>query len=217
MRIEVLTEGASDEPVVRVVLERHFKLSEQRHFTIHPHRGKGMFPGTKPEHLKHEGLLNQLERKLAAYGKTLGESDLVVVLLDVDDDNCIELLQELNTRLNALSSKPKRVLFRLAIEEIESWFIADLEALKSAYPTRRITRLKAKKIAPDAIIGAAERLAEHLGIKPESITGTLKKKWAEQIAPYLNLDEPCSPSLRKFLEGLTAQIDAIRSELKTRK
>jgi hypothetical protein len=187
-------------------------VSEQRHFAIHPHRGKGQLPDGSAHQLQHSGLLNQLERKLNAYGEILGDDSFVLVLLDVDDENCAELLARLNAKLLALKCRPKRVLFRLAIEEIESWFIADLEALKLAYPARRITRLSKEKIPPDAIIGAAERLAKHLGVKSESLTGTVKKKWAEQIAPHLNLDVPFSPSLRKFLEGVAAQIASIKAE-----
>jgi len=114
-------------------------------------------------------------------------------------------LAQLKQLLSKLTKKPN-VLFRLAIEETESWFIADLEALKAAFPDRPLSKLKQKRIAPDAIVGAAERLAEHLGIKPTQLTGTQKRKWALQIAPHLNFESPCSPSFGKFLAGIKNQI-----------
>jgi len=114
-------------------------------------------------------------------------------------------LAQLKQLLSKLTKKPN-VLFRLAIEETESWFIADLEALKAAFPDRPLSKLKQKRIAPDAIVGAAERLAEHLGIKPTQLTGTQKRKWALQIAPHLNFESPCSPSFGKFLPGIKNQI-----------
>lgn len=213
MRIEVLVEGASDEPVVREVLKRHFKLSEHRHFKVHPHRGRGQFPDPlQPQQLVHPGLLNQLARKLAAYGNSLTSEDWVLVLLDLDDDNCVDLLAQLKQLLRTLPNKPPNVLFRLAIEETESWFIADFEALKAAFPDRPLSKLKQKKIVPDAIVGAAERLAEHLGIKPDQLTGTQKRKWALQIAPHLDFDTPCSPSFSKFLSDIENQIALIAAQ-----
>lgn len=44
MFIEVLTEGASDVPVVREVLVRQFGLNEHVDFRIHPHCGRGNMP-----------------------------------------------------------------------------------------------------------------------------------------------------------------------------
>jgi hypothetical protein len=116
-------------------------------------RGRGQFPDPlQPQQLQHNGLLNQLEHKLAAYGTSLSVDDWVRVLLDLDNDNCVALLLELKRRLDALPGKQPNVLFRLAIEETESWFIADFDALAEAFPERRLSKLKQMKIAPDAIV-----------------------------------------------------------------
>ena len=102
--------------------------------------------------------------------------------------------------LSRLPKRPRNVLFRLAVEETESWFIADLDAVVAAYPKANLRKLR--KLLPDAICGAWEQLAQALGIDPAQVTGATKVVWAERIAPHLNLAEPGSPSLRKPIEGV---------------
>jgi len=201
--LEVLVEGASDAPTVREVLQRKFQLSEGQHFRIHPHKGKGKLPDNPlsiPD-LKHQGLLDQLPAKLRGFSKSLPEYAVVLVVVDVDDKPCKEFLNELNSMLNALPSKPK-VLFRLAIEETESWFIADIDALRKAFPGRLKTNLL-RGIEPDAVIGAWEMLARALNLDPKMVGPTSKFEWARKISPHLDLENPSSPSLRKLIEGLS--------------
>lgn len=206
MFIEVLTEGASDVPVVREVLVRHFGLSEHNNFRIHPHWGRGKLPVnplSRPDP-KHRGLFDQLPAKLRSYGTWMDEQYLVLVLADVDNDDCVQLLAELNALLLSLPTKPPRVLFRLAIEETESWFLADSNAIKKAFPKAQLALIR--NILPDAQIGAWEKLAECLGHKPSN--GAPKKThWAEQIAPHLNFYTPFSPSLGKLISGLKRELN----------
>lgn len=205
MFIEVLTEGASDVPVVREVLIRHFGLSEHVDFRIHPHRGRGNIPAnplSQPDP-KHRGLFDQLPAKLRGFGKYMNEQCLVLVLVDVDNDDCVQLLAELNALLQSLPTKPPRVLFRLAIEETESWFLADTNAIKKAFPNAKLGVIQ--NIALDDRVGAWEKLAECLGHKISN--GAPKKtSWAEQIAPHLNFDTPFSPSLGKLILGLKREL-----------
>lgn len=210
MFIKVLTEGASDVPVIREVLTRHFKLNEHLDFEIHAHRGKGKIPSdllAKPDP-KHRGLLDQLPAKLRGFGKYMDENFLVLVLIDVDQDDCVQLLKQLNALLVQLPSRPPRVLFRLAIEETESWFLADKDAIKRAFPKEAKLAL-IQNIPADAKVGAWEKLAECLGRNPTDITGADKTYWAEKISPHLNLQMPFSPSLGKLLSGLGRELCTI--------
>lgn len=61
------------------------------------------------------------------------------------------------------------MLFRLAIEETESWFIADVDAVLAAYPKAQTQRLR--RIVADDIVGAWEELAAALGLKNSEVTG----------------------------------------------
>jgi len=198
-RFEVLVEGAADVPAVREIMRRRFGLEEGKDFSIHSHQGIGKLPANPLAHPdpKHRGLLDQLPAKLRGYAHW-GEDICVVVLVDVDDTPCVQLLAELENMLQQLPKKPNQVLFRLAIEETESWFIADAPAIKKAFPKAKLHKLPNH---PDAIVGAAERLAESLGHSGR-ISGPDKFHWAERIAPHLDLNHPRSPSLNKFIEGI---------------
>lgn len=203
--LEILVEGASDVPVVRNVLTRHFRLVENEQFRIHRHKGRGILPDDllgQPDP-KQQTLLHQLPAKLKGFSH-LGDDACVVVLIDVDRDPCQDLLAQLNTMLTRLPRRPPRVLFRLAIEETESWLIADVDAVVTAYPKARPAKLRA--IVADDIVGAWEKLADALGMKRSNVSGTDKYAWAERIAPHLNLEEPRSPSLRKFIAGVSREV-----------
>lgn len=207
MIIKVLTEGASDIPVIRELLSRHFQLSEHFDFHIYPHRGRGNIPSDVHAHPdpKYRGLLDQLPAKLRGFGRYMDDQFLVLVLIDADNDNPEDLLANLNSMLEQLPIRPPRVLFRLAIEETESWFLADKDAIYKAFPKANIALIK--DIEADSIIGAWERLAECLGRKSEEITGSNKTFFAEKIAPYLNFETPFSPSLGKLIAGLEHELN----------
>jgi hypothetical protein len=201
MRFEVLVEGESDVPAVREIFVRGFGLQESVDFNLHPHRGRGRLPANplKPPPVNRQGLLDQLPAKLKGYSH-LGGQGCVVVLVDADDEPCDELLRALNRMLERLPKRPLHVLFRIAIEETESWFIADPAAVQAAYPKAKVARLR--RIQPDAVVGASEELAAALSVPVKSMTGATKAAWASHIAPHLNLEQPRSPSLQKFIEGI---------------
>jgi hypothetical protein len=200
--LEVLCEGSSDVPAIREVLTRGLNLTEDEEFRIHPHSGKGRLPENplaRPVPGRNT-LLDQLPIKLRNYGKQAkgGYETAVLVLIDADDDDCKKLKQSLIDLLEELDSKPRRVLFRIAVEETESWFIADIKAVKRAYPRAKIAELKS--IKPDSICGAWEKLAEALGLNPK--TDSDKIGWATTISPHLDFQKPKSPSLGVLLAGI---------------
>lgn len=198
--VHALLEGAADVPVVREILTRRFAMNPGTEFELHAHQGKGSLPQDPRQRPDphNRTLLHQLPAKLRAYSD-LGDAVLVLVLVDADDAPEAEFLAELEEMLAALERRPPRVLFRLAVEETESWFLADPDAIRSAYPQAGIRLIQ--RIEPDAVVGAWERLAECLGRKGQPAARD-KYTWATRIAPAMNLDTPRSPSLRKLLEGL---------------
>ena len=202
MRFEVMLEGDSDVPVVREVFQRRFGMKENLDFRLHAHQGKGALrldPNHRPE-LNQRGLLDQLPAKLRGMSHLTSDT-CILVLLDLDKDDCVLLLGQLkNELLNKLGKRPPNVEFRLAIEEIESWLIADHEAVKLAFPRAKVGALRI--INADARVGAWEMLAKALGLRPNLITGADKFAWATEIAPHLNLDAPKSPSFRRFISAI---------------
>ncbi len=199
--LEILVEGGSDVPAVKEILERHFGLQEDLDFRIHPHKGKGKLPQNplaRPNP-RHRGLLDQLPAKLRSYSY-LTEEYCVVVLVDADKDNCRELKSDLLRIYQDIHPHGPRVLFRIAIEETESWFIADQRAIKVAYPGAKVNKIP--NTPYDSIIGSWECLADVLGKDPRKCVGEDKKEWASKISPYLDLDSPNSPSLKAFIDGI---------------
>ena len=204
--IEVLCEGSSDVPAIKEILTRRFKLNEGEHFRIHPHRGKGKLPAPDRQLNKpargDDALLPQLPIKLKNMGRqTQGGFEVaVVVVVDADDDDCRTLKQSLLDLYAALPTKPPRCLFRVAVEETESWFIADATAVRKAYGGASVAKLVQHD--PDAVCGAWERLAECLGHEPMACRGREKTEWATAISPYLDLESPKSPSFAALISGL---------------
>ena len=203
---EILLEGTSDVPVVKEILTRRFLLKDGIHFRIHPHRGKGTLPRNplaRPDP-KCRGLLDQLPAKLRGYSY-LPDGYCVIVLVDADSTDCKELKKSLVDLYGKLDKRPGCVLFRIAVEEIESWFLADSNAVRSAYPRAGINKLS--KISPDSIIGAWERLAEVLGFNPQNCGGGDKREWSAKMSPHLNLDQPKSPSMNAFINGVKRLVE----------
>jgi hypothetical protein len=197
----VLVEGTSDQPTVSVILENRFGLIETQDFRLHLHQGEGNLtkhPYRKPDP-KHRGLLDLLPATLKGYA-SFPIDRCVVVLVDADDTPCETLKTELVDLHRKLNYRPSCALFRIAVEETESWFIADQNAVRLAYPKAKVSLLAG--VEPDSIIGAWELLARALGRKPEECSGADKHEWATKIAPYLDLDDPKSPSLQAFIRGI---------------
>ncbi len=203
MFFEVLVEGDADVPTLKTILERRFALAENRDFRIHPHRGKGTLPANPlaiPDRSR-QGLLDQLPAKLRGYGKSLGQDYCVLVVVDADDEDCRALKQSLIAMLDSLPTRPPCVLFRIAVEETESWFIADVQAVRTAYPRAKTRDLS--RIAPDAVIGAWEALGRAIG----ELDVKDKPGWARRIAPHLSLSPALSPSLCALIEGIQRVLD----------
>lgn len=198
MFFHILVEGLSDVPTVREIMCRHVGVAEGAHFRIHPHKGKGELPKTQKA-LADFSLLGQLPATLRAYAHK-GQNHCIVVLMDADRDDCLKLKKNLVSMWSKLNPKPPKVLFRIAIEEMESWFIADTNAVLAAYPTANVAHLTT--IPPDSVVGAWEELAKSIGLDPEKCSGADKEDWAIAISPKLDLDNPKSPSLATFIRGI---------------
>ena len=67
---------------------------------------------------------------LRGYGKSLGDYAAVIVVLDLDDRNCVDFKKELPKVLDACDPGPT-ILFRTAIKESEAWVLGDCAAGES--------------------------------------------------------------------------------------
>jgi len=209
MHIEFLVEDRSGEKLLSQLLPQILGQHGVPHtWRMKAYKGIGRIPqglSGKADPAKRI-LLDQLPRLLQGYGKTPG-IDAVVVVLDTDRRDCIEFLQEL--RALAARCKPTpRTLFRMAIEEMEAWYLGDRAALQKAYP--RAKREVLARYVQDSVCNTWELLADavHAGgataIKKAGwpLPGEIKHEWAEKIGPWMRIDQNASPSFGKLRDGL---------------
>ena len=176
---------------------------------IHPYKGKGELPSNPhgTPNPKNQLLLNNLPALLRGFGKSLDDSSSVVVVVDLDDDDCLKFKQELLSVLNACNPRPK-ALFRIAIEEIEAWLLGDRPALTTAYPDAKASVLNS--YVQDDICGTWEVLADAihpggasqlkaLGYPP---AGMAKCDWASNIAQHMDVESNKSKSFQVFRDGV---------------
>jgi len=116
-------------------------------------------------------LLNNLESRLKAYRRWITDEYRVVVLVDEDRQDCLGLKHRLeqSAARAGLSTKSSSggnrfaVLNRIAVEELESWFFGDSQALTTAFPQLKENFLKkAAYRNPDAIKGGTWKTLWHL-------------------------------------------------------
>lgn len=209
MHIEVLVEDRSGKVLLDTLLPRILGSNGAPH-TWRVHHYKGI--GRLPRNLKPGGdpakriLLEHLPRLLSGYARTPG-TDAVVVVLDSDRKDCVAFLKELNAVAPRKPEAP-RVLFRLAIEEMEAWYFGDRKALKRAYPHAKKQILE--RYEQDAICGTWELLADAIypggakDVKKKGwpLPGQLKHEWATRIGPHMNVNENGSSSFAKLRDGL---------------
>jgi hypothetical protein len=135
MHIEVLVEDSSGHRLLEILMPRLLGTHGDPHtWRLIAYKGIGRIPKglmTSVDPSKRI-LLEQLPRLLRGYRRT-PSIDLVVVVLDTDNRDCAKFLQELKTVAKVCKSEDI-ALFRLAVEEIEAWYLGDRKALLAAYP-----------------------------------------------------------------------------------
>ena len=210
MHFEVLVEDQSGQIALETIMEKILGQNYTEHsWRIHPYKGIGRIP--KNAHglpnPANRLLLDNLPRLLRGYGRSLSGSSAVVVVVDLDDKDCIKFKQDLLDVLNACNPRPKS-LFRIAIEESEAWLLGDRVAVKSAYPNARDAVLNG--YGQDSICGTWEVLADaihsggssHLKALGYPPAGMAKCDWARNIAPRMDVDGNQSKSFQVFRDGV---------------
>jgi hypothetical protein len=199
-QIEFLVEEPSAEEALRHVLP---KLVRERA------RWKLVNLGSKYK------LLKVLPDRLAAYRDRIarGEQLRVVILVDRDEDDCAELKRRLEGMAQTAGLMTKtspdahgqfHVVNRIAVEELESWFIGDTAALRLAFSSLPpVDASKGIFRNPDngGSWEALHRFLKKHGIYKSSYP---KIDAARRIAPKLNLQANRSRSFQAFIQGVEA-------------
>ena len=210
MHFEVLVEDLSGSIAVEHTLEKILGTNHTEHsWRMHPYKGKGQLPDNLYERpdSKNQQLLNNLPSLLRGFGKSLDDSSSVVVVVDLDDDDCLKFKQDLLNVLNACNPPPQ-TLFRIAIEESEAWLLGDHAAVKSAYPSAKQAVLNG--YVQDGICGTWEVMANavhpggsaHLKALGYPAAGMAKCEWAREVAPHMDIGSNKSRSFQVFRDGV---------------
>jgi hypothetical protein len=200
MRIHILVEGPSEKAFLELWLPRF--LPRQHAFKIIPHRGKGRIPGdpSKKPDPRRQGLLDQLPAKLRAYGKELrSETDRILVLVDLDRDDCLDLKNRIVALLDYCNPPPV-ALFRIAIEEFEAFYLGDKSAIRTAFQKSKLSKMDL--YIQDSICGTWELFRDVIGETAED-----KVEWAKLMGPYLTThwkgsSANRSNSFQQFCKGM---------------
>jgi hypothetical protein len=209
MHIEILTEDSSGQRLLEHLVPKLIGPHGETHtWRFHAYRGIGRIPArlTAKSDPSKRILLDQLPRLLRGYSKTPG-IDVILVVLDVDDRDCVSFLAEPRS-LAESTGAAALTLFRLAIEEVEAWYLGDRAALQRAYPKARLRQLDG--YVQDSSCGTWELLAD--AVYPGGrvtiqragwpLPGQIKHEWAERIGPLLDPEHNLSPSFGKLRDGL---------------
>ena len=198
MHIEFLLEEESCAEAVRLLVPRI--LGDQVTFNTHTFQGK-------------MDLLNALPNRLRAYAQWLPDNYRIVVLVDRDDDDCKELKAQLEkaardarlgTRRTPATGGKVHVLNRIAIEELEAWFLGDVTALKRAYPKVPATLAEKRGFRDcDAIAGGTwEKLEQVLKNAGYYRAGMPKIEVARNVSFHMEPERNQSRSFRVFCQAL---------------
>ena len=168
-------------------------------FEIHPFRSKG-------------DLLAKLPVRLAGYAKWLPDTSRMLVLVDRDDDECHELKEKLETSARQAKVVTRSVgepgnwsvVNRIAIEELEAWFLGDIEAVRAAFPGVSPTIANRRNYRdPDAVKGGTWEAFERILQEAGYFSGGLRKvEAARAVAPHMDPGRNRSRSFQVFRDAL---------------
>ena len=158
-------------------------------------------------------LIKKLPSKLQSMSAKVADGYRFVVMVDRDNDDCIVLKHKLeqialeaglNTKSNKAPDGSFAVVNRIVIEELESWFMGDPNAVESAYPgINSATFNQPRYKIPDAIKGGTcevlERIIRRAGYFR---AGIAKIDAARKISKFMNPLDNRSASFQSFIEGI---------------
>lgn len=162
-------------------------------------------------------LLLRLPQRLAGYASWLPETMAILVLVDRDDDDCVLLKQQLEnmtaearlvSKTTAGPGRRFQVVNRIAIEELEAWFLGDWEAVQAAYP--RVSGTVPQKAGyrdPDAIAGGTWEALERVMQQAGYFRPRLRKiECARTVAAHMDPARNRSASFRAFVSAIKAAL-----------
>ncbi len=157
-------------------------------------------PGLQVQYIVFEGkqdLEKQIVKKLRVY---LVPHARFVILRDKDSSDCIALKNLL--RQKCIESGKPDALIRLACHKLESWYLADLQAVEVGLNIANLSskQNKAKYRNPDLLANADEELSKLSNGIYQKVGGS------RAIGPHLVLSNTRSKSFSVFVKGINKVI-----------
>jgi len=179
-RLIFLVEEESMAEILEIILPK--LLTPDIGFLTVPHEGK-------------TDLERSIPRKLRAW-KYPGDS--FIILRDNDGADCLKIKSRL-LKICEEAGRPD-TLIRIVCQELESWFLGDLQAIEKAFNKPGLAKKyqsKKKMRNPDMLTNASQEIEKLLG-------GYGKVNGSRLIAAQLSLDPGAntSPSFQAFLKGI---------------
>ncbi|WP_413173477.1 DUF4276 family protein [Anabaena azotica] len=139
-----------------------------------------------------QDLEKQMIRKLRGYNNP---NATFIILRDQDSGDCQIIKTELQQKCEAANKF--QYIVRIACRELESWYLADLEAVEKAYNKTNLSALqnKNKFRNPDNLESPSKEL-QSLVPEYQKINGS------RMIAPFLNLENTRSLSFYYFISAI---------------
>jgi hypothetical protein len=187
--VEILVEEPSAEVVLGTLVPKI--IDQDVSFAIRRFRGK-------------QDLLKRLPGVLRGFAARISwEALRIVVLIDRDAQDCRELKRCLVELTDEAGLPSSLILHRIVIDELESWLLGDVAALRAAYdrvPTS--VEKQARYRDPDGTGKASRALEDLLRSKGYHRDRLPKVAVAEAIAPHMDVENNRSRSFQVFRDGL---------------
>ena len=189
MHIEFLVEEYSTEVTLNFIVPKI--IGDIHTFKIHNFQNK-------------DRLLKKLPERLQGYSKFIPDNWRIVILVDEDRCDCQELKRKLCDASSVVTKqKGNIVLHRIAVEELESWFIGDVTAIRAEYEKIPVSLSQQAKFRnPDTIKGGTWEQLDKILKKYGYETGLQKIDFAEKVSPHMDVENNLSRSFQIFRDGL---------------
>ncbi len=158
-------------------------------------------------------LLKKLPKRLKGFRNCLSSEDKIIILIDNDNKDCNELKNKLEKTARdagfttrTMNKKEFQVINRIVIQELESWFLGEIDAIRKSYPRISCNLSKRKKQYrnPDQLTNTCETLLRCLNKNGyyNNIKYLPKSEVAKSISKNMNPDNNVSPSFNLFKDTL---------------
>ncbi|MBD2569819.1 DUF4276 family protein [Anabaena lutea] len=189
MHIEFLVEESSTATALKFIVPKI--IGDIHTFEVHNFGNKN-------------SLLKRLPERMKTYASFIPDDWRIVILVDEDRANCQELKKKLCDASSVVTTKKGNiVLHRIVVEELESWFIGDVAAIRAEYEKIPVSLSQQAKFRnPDAIKGGTWEELDKILKKYGYETGLQKIDFAQKVSPHMDVENNQSRSFQVFRDGL---------------